>query len=326
MGKLNSEPKIKLPFCYSSEFLSWLIHYIFTYPLNDQQPKSMFSFCPFFFFLLPSIPNVFLQACGVDYEIKAFCGDRTEEKSDKWDTVRLVIRKVQFAPERPGPQPRAEATRQFMMSDEPLHIEASLDKAIYYHGKPISINVHIRNHTMKTVRRIIISVRQYTDICLFNTAQYKCSVASEEADISVGPSSTLCKVFTLTPLLSNNRNKQGLALDGKLKHEDTNLASSTVWQEGANKDMLGILVSYRVKVKALTWRAGVPRGLSVELPFTLMHPKPPVQSPGTVVKKIEETGDKNLIEFDTNSDEVEQQDEDIVFENFARQRLNALHM
>uniref|UniRef100_A0A8C4R3Y8 Arrestin, beta 2a n=1 Tax=Eptatretus burgeri TaxID=7764 RepID=A0A8C4R3Y8_EPTBU len=202
------------------------------------------------------------------------------------DTVRLVIRKVQFAPERPGPQPRAEATRQFMMSDEPLHIEASLDKAIYYHGKPISINVHIRNHTMKTVRRIIISVRQYTDICLFNTAQYKCSVASEEADISVGPSSTLCKVFTLTPLLSNNRNKQGLALDGKLKHEDTNLASSTVWQEGANKDMLGILVSYRVKVKALTWRAGVPRGLSVELPFTLMHPKPPVQSPGNLLFRV----------------------------------------
>uniref|UniRef100_UPI00358EA86B beta-arrestin-1-like n=1 Tax=Myxine glutinosa TaxID=7769 RepID=UPI00358EA86B len=290
-----------------------------SFPFTFQIPQSL----PCSVTLQPG-PEDTGKACGVDYEIKAFCGDRTEEKSDKWDTVRLVIRKVQFAPERPGPQPRAEATRQFMMSDEPLHIEASLDKAIYYHGKPISINVHIRNHTMKTVRRIIISVRQYTDICLFNTAQYKCSVASEEADISVGPSSTLCKVFTLTPLLSNNRNKQGLALDGKLKHEDTNLASSTVWQEGANKDMLGILVSYRVKVKALTWRAGVPRGLSVELPFTLMHPKPPVQSPE--VEKMEETGDKNLIEFDTNSDEVEQQDEDIVFENFARQRLNALHM
>lgn len=37
-----------------------------------------------------------------------------------------------------------------------------------------------------------------------------------------------CKVYTLTPLLSNNRDKRGLALDGKLKHEDTNLASSTM--------------------------------------------------------------------------------------------------
>lgn len=44
----------------------------------------------------------------------------------------------------------------------------------------------------------------------------------------VPPSSTFCKVFTLTPFLANNRDKRGLALDGKLKHEDTNLASSTL--------------------------------------------------------------------------------------------------
>ena len=44
----------------------------------------------------------------------------------------------------------------------------------------------------------------------------------------VSPSSTFCKVYTITPLLSNNREKRGLALDGTLKHEDTNLASSTM--------------------------------------------------------------------------------------------------
>ena len=45
----------------------------------------------------------------------------------------------------------------------------------------------------------------------------------------IQPSQTgFCKVFHLTPLLSNNRDKRGLALDGKLKHEDTNLASSTM--------------------------------------------------------------------------------------------------
>jgi len=37
-----------------------------------------------------------------------------------------------------------------------------------------------------------------------------------------------CKVYTLCPTLDNNRDKRGLALDGKLKHEDTNLASSTM--------------------------------------------------------------------------------------------------
>ncbi len=39
----------------------------------------------------------------------------------------------------------------------------------------------------------------------------------------------MSKVFTLKPLLANNKDKRGLALDGQLKHEDTNLASSTMY-------------------------------------------------------------------------------------------------
>lgn len=46
------------------------------------------------------------------------------------NSVRLVIRKVQFAPEKPGPQPSAETTRHFLMSDRSLHLEASLDKEV----------------------------------------------------------------------------------------------------------------------------------------------------------------------------------------------------
>lgn len=45
----------------------------------------------------------------------------------------------------------------------------------------------------------------------------------------VSSSSTSCQVYTLTPTLGTNREKRGLALDGKLKHEDTNLASSTMY-------------------------------------------------------------------------------------------------
>lgn len=104
--------------------------------------------------------------------------------------MRLVIRKVQYAPERPGPQPMAETTRQFLMSDKPLHLEASLDKEvgedqggdtggvtpartgnspspllcspqIYYHGEPISVNVHVTNNTNKTVKKIKISGEEW---------------------------------------------------------------------------------------------------------------------------------------------------------------------
>ena len=82
----------------------------------------------------------------------------------------------------------------------------------------------------------------------------------------------MSKVYTLTPLLANNKEKRGLALDGQLKHEDTNLASSTIITDPAQKENLGIIVQYRVKVKLVVSMGG---DLSVELPFTLTHPKPP---------------------------------------------------
>ncbi|XP_040514750.1 beta-arrestin-1 isoform X6 [Gallus gallus] len=265
---------------------------------------------PFTFEIPPNLPcSVTLQpgpedtgkACGVDYEVKAFCAENLEEKIHKRNSVRLVIRKVQYAPERPGPQPMAETTRQFLMSDKPLHLEASLDKEIYYHGEPISVNVHVTNNTNKTVKKIKISVRQYADICLFNTAQYKCPVAVEDADDMVAPSSTFCKVYTLTPFLANNREKRGLALDGKLKHEDTNLASSTLLRDGANKEILGIIVSYKVKVKLVVSRGG---DVAVELPFTLMHPKPREEPAHRDVPENEAPIDTNLIELDTKRSTV----------------------
>ncbi|XP_009275213.1 PREDICTED: uncharacterized protein LOC103896987 [Aptenodytes forsteri] len=181
----------------------------------------------------------------------------------------------------------------------PFTFEAALDKEIYYHGEPISVNVHVTNNTNKTVKKIKISVRQYADICLFNTAQYKCPVAVEDADDMVAPSSTFCKVYTLTPFLANNREKRGLALDGKLKHEDTNLASSTLLRDGANKEILGIIVSYKVKVKLVVSRGGLLGDLASSVP------------------ENEAPIDTNLIELDTN-------DDDIVFEDFARQRLKGM--
>lgn len=46
------------------------------------------------------------------------------------NSVHLVIRKVQFAPETPGPQPMVETRRSYLMSDRSLHLEASLDKEV----------------------------------------------------------------------------------------------------------------------------------------------------------------------------------------------------
>lgn len=260
------------------------------------------------------------KACGVDYELQAFCAKTVEEKIHQRNSVHLAIRKVQYAPEKQGPQPMVEISRSFLMSDRSLHLEASLDKELYYHGEPISVNVQVTNNSTKTVKRVKISVRQYADICLFSTAQYKCPVAVVEADDHVSPSSTSCHVYTLTPVLGTNREKRGLALDGKLKHEDTNLASSTIVKEGTNKEMMGIMVSYRVKVKLVVSLAG---DVTVELPFVLMHPKPtdqPSSQPQSVAPEPDAPVATNLIEFDTSTPS---QVDDFVFEDFARLRLTS---
>lgn len=45
-------------------------------------------------------------------------------------TVKLMLRKVQYAPESHGAAPSVETTRDFVMSDKPLHVKASLDKEV----------------------------------------------------------------------------------------------------------------------------------------------------------------------------------------------------
>ena len=60
-------------------------------------------------------------------------------------------------------------------------------------------------------------------------------------------------------------------MDGKLKNEDTNLASSTLLTSPDQRDVFGIIVSYSVKVKLYLGALG--GELTAELPVVLMHPK-----------------------------------------------------
>ncbi|KAF7394681.1 hypothetical protein HZH68_008711 [Vespula germanica] len=288
---------------------------------------------PFYFELPPHCPaSVTLQPapgdngkpCGVDYELKAFVGETQDDKPHKRNSVRLAIRKIMYAPSKQGEQPYVEVSKEFLMSPSRLHLEASLDKELYHHGENIAINVHIANNSNRTVKKIKVSVRQFADICLFSTAQYKCIVAEAESDIGVAPGFTLSKVFSLRPTLADNKDKRGLALDGQLKHEDTNLASSTIVVDPSQRENLGIIVQYKVKVKLCLGALG--GELVAELPFILMHPKPEEEkstlstSPPSPTNKgdgDEVPLDTNLIQLDTEADG----DDDIVFEDFARLRL-----
>ncbi|XP_075690402.1 arrestin-C [Rhinoderma darwinii] len=280
-------------------------------PLQEKlRAKLGVNAFPFSFNMAKNLPcSVTLQPgpedsgkpCGVDFEVKGFCAENAEEKVHNKNSVRLIIRKVQYAPEVTGPAPRAEITRQFMLSDKPLQLEASLDKEMYYHGEPITLNVKINNSTSKIVKKIKIAVEQVTDVVLYSLDKYAKIVCSEEMNDTVAANSAFSQSYSVTPLLANNREKRGLALDGKLKHGDTNLASSTILRPGMDKEVLGMLVSYKVRIHLMVSRGGILGDLTssdvaVELPLILMHPKP-------------------------SEGKSRYSAEDVVIEEFARQKL-----
>uniref|UniRef100_A0AAQ5XT90 S-arrestin n=1 Tax=Amphiprion ocellaris TaxID=80972 RepID=A0AAQ5XT90_AMPOC len=242
---------------------------------------------PFFFEFPDNLPcSVALQPaphdvgkqCAVEFEIKAFSAESQDAKVRKRSTVKLMLRKVQYAPEGEGTAPSVETTRDFVMSDKPLHVKASLDKEIYYHGETIKVHVNVTNNSSKNIKNIILSVDQVATVVLYSNDSYVKCVDIEDSGDSVSPGATLQKVYKLLPVLANNRERRGIALDGKLKHEDTNLASTSIIREGVLKEVMGIMVSYRVMVKLIvggdTGSGLCCSEVGLEVPFKLMHPKP----------------------------------------------------
>ncbi|KAM4835871.1 S-arrestin [Thomomys bottae] len=230
--------------------------------------------------MLQPAPQDTGKSCGVDFEVKAFATDLVDSEEDKIpkkSSVSLLIRKVQHAPLEMGPQPSAESSWQFFMSDKPLNLSISLSKELYFHGEAIPVTVTVTNNTDKTVKKIKVSVEQVANVVLYSSDYYAKPVATEEIQEKVPPKSTLTRTLTLLPVLANNRERRGIALDGKIKHEDTNLASSTIIKEGIDRTVLGILVSYHIKVKlTVSGFLGELTSSEVasEVPFRLMHPQP----------------------------------------------------
>uniref|UniRef100_A0A673YF06 Arrestin-C n=1 Tax=Salmo trutta TaxID=8032 RepID=A0A673YF06_SALTR len=176
-------------------------------------------------------------------------------------------------------KPIADICKSFMMSDKPVHLQASLEKEIYYHGDPINVNIKVKNETSRTVTKIKIIVEQTTDVVLYSADKYTKTVLAQDFGETIDAHSTFNKSLAVTPLLAENKKKRGLALDGRLKDEDTNLASNTIIRPGMDKEVLGILVSYKIKVNLMVSSGGLLGGLTasdiqVELPLILMHPKP----------------------------------------------------
>ncbi|CAK1544263.1 unnamed protein product [Leptosia nina] len=213
------------------------------------------------------------EPCGVHYYIKLFVGDTEIDRSHRRSTVALGIRKIQFAPNKPGPQPCTVVRKDFMLSPGQLELELTLDKQLYIHGETIAINISVRNHSNKVVKKIKACILQSVDVVLFQNGQYRnvvCSVETQDG-CPLQPGASMQKVVQLRPELTPLRDRRGLALDAQLKRHDSSLASTTLLLEPEQRDAFGIIVSYSAKVKL--YLGALNGELSAELPFILMHPK-----------------------------------------------------
>lgn len=144
--------------------------------------------------------------------------------------MTLGIRKVQYAPTKQGSQPCTIVRKDFLLSPGELELEVTLDKQLYFHGERVSVNIVVRNNSNKVVKKVKAMIQQGVDVVLFQNGQYRNTVASVETSegCPIQPGSSLQKTMYLTPLLSNNSERRGVALDGQLKREDSNLASTTL--------------------------------------------------------------------------------------------------
>jgi len=214
---------------------------------------------------------------GVIYDLRLFVGDHAGEKAHKRNSVCLAVRKVQFSPVGGNKrQPSTLVSKGFALSSGKLNMEVTLNKEIFYHGEQVNATVSINNGSKKTVKNMKCSVVQHVEITMTNnmfTREVACLESKEGCPIT--PGTSLQKTLNLTPLASSNKSKSGIALDGKLKDTDANLASSTVVAAGKNvNDANGIIVSYTMRVKINCGAIG--GDLVADLPFKLMHPTPGV--------------------------------------------------
>ncbi|KAJ8980672.1 hypothetical protein NQ317_013284 [Molorchus minor] len=187
---------------------------------------------------------------GVEYYVKCWVGGNEEDKGHKRSTVQLAIKKLQFAPQDKGLTrlPSSLVSKGFTFSSGKINLEVTLDRDIYYHGEKVAANIVISNNSRKQVRNIKVYVVQHCEVTMVN-AQFSKYVASLETreGCPITPGASFTKVVYLVPLASSNKDRRGVALDGRLRDDDVNLASSTLVPEGKCPiDAMGIVISYSV--------------------------------------------------------------------------------
>ncbi|ROT61818.1 putative arrestin-like [Penaeus vannamei] len=192
------------------------------------------------------------EVMGLHFSKELELVNTEEERPHKRNSVGFAVRKVQYAcPGSSNRQPQTLVSKGFTLSPGRLNLEVTLPQDVYFHGQPIEATLSVNNVSKKTVKNMKAEVVQHVEVTMTNThfSRVVASLESREG-CPITPGCNLTKTFSLNPVASVNKRRFGIALDGQVKDQDANLASSTLVAEGKNvNDALGIIVSYSVRVK-----------------------------------------------------------------------------
>jgi len=256
----------------------------------------------------------------VEYEMKAFVAENDQDPGHRRSTVSLRIRKVQYAAlERGQKQPSVLVSKGFTFSAGKINLEVTLDRDIYYHGEEMAARVLVTNTSKKAVRNIKVMVIQHCEVTMVN-AHFTRTVAHLESreGCPITPGASLTKTFQLRPWAQNNKDKRGIALDGHLKDEDVNLASTTMVPGNPN-DALGFVVSYSLRVKLNLGTLG--GELQADLPFKLVHPGPDAPEDINEIGGRMKSNNRTKYEKQCYAKDADEED-NIIFEDFAKLRMS----
>jgi len=215
---------------------------------------------------------------GVAWEVRVHVGDHAGDFNDKKEsTASMTIRKTQWAPADKGSRsPTGQGDKSFVGSKGKLSCEVNLDKEMHYHGDEIPVHIALNNTTSKSVNSMKVTLVQHCELTMVKNS-YTCKVSSIETTdgCPLGPENSLKKTVNLQPLAQTAKFKKGLAIDHALSSsgDEANLASTSYAESGNPNDLLGVVVSYSIRV-TLDVSGMTGKDLQVEVPIKLHHPRP----------------------------------------------------
>ncbi|KER29098.1 arrestin domain protein [Opisthorchis viverrini] len=277
-------------------FKEFLIETVQLYPSEDKKPPELSDVqkrlmerfgenaIPFRFTLPHDIPaSITIQSepssvpvehpCGIEYMLQVFIGRSATGNVSKKNSISMAIRRLTLAIPDPNSSPYTkEIVKNFHFHSGMLKATVTLTKEVFYHGEPIQIILNIDNLSSNSVRRVKFQFLQCTELTMFKQRTDRFVVLEMESDegFPVPPQSKEWQhKYSIRPSIQDARVKAGLALDGKLKHEDTTLASSTLIKDFRKKEAMAMVVQYAIRVKLCTGFGG--RDVEADIPVILTH-------------------------------------------------------